>query len=70
MKFANLVEICLWLHLAVKGLRGFCGEHINGGVYNWIEKALRSKLYCLQMGRGNKWGSLSAVVRQSENHAS
>ena len=33
MKFANLVEICLWLHLAVKGLRGFCGEHINGGAF-------------------------------------
>ena len=23
MKFANLLEICLWLHLAVKGLIGY-----------------------------------------------
>ena len=33
MKFATLVEICLWLHLAVKWLRGFCGGHINGGAF-------------------------------------
>ena len=26
MKFANLVEICLWPHLAVKGLKGLCHE--------------------------------------------
>ena len=24
MKFANLVEICFWPHLAVKGLKGLC----------------------------------------------
>ena len=29
-----------------------------------------SKLCWLQMGRGNEWGSFSAVVGQSENHAS
>ena len=38
MKFANFVEICLWPHLAVKGLRAAVCKHREFAVKTEISK--------------------------------
>ena len=47
MKFGNLVEICLWPHLAVKGLKRSVWDDLAGERSNIVMKSLILRLQVL-----------------------